>query len=51
MPQALLAYVRNAGTSFFRDAPAFEELASKVLAGLVRERDQNTPGPRAVTPD
>jgi two-component system CheB/CheR fusion protein len=30
-------------TSFFRDAPAFEELATKVLAVLVRERDQDAP--------
>jgi two-component system CheB/CheR fusion protein len=30
-------------TSFFRDAPAFEELAQKVLAALVRDRDQDVP--------
>jgi two-component system CheB/CheR fusion protein len=30
-------------TSFFRDAPAFEELATKVLAALVRQRDQDAP--------
>jgi two-component system CheB/CheR fusion protein len=30
-------------TSFFRDPPAFDELAAKVLAVLVRERDQDTP--------
>src|SRR5574339_908190 len=30
-------------TSFFRDPPAFDELATKVLAALVRERDQDAP--------
>jgi two-component system CheB/CheR fusion protein len=30
-------------TSFFRDPPAFEELATRVLAVLVRERDQDAP--------
>jgi two-component system CheB/CheR fusion protein len=30
-------------TSFFRDAPAFEELGAKVLAALVRGRDQDVP--------
>ena len=30
-------------TSFFRDPQAFEELASKVLTGLVKERDPDTP--------
>jgi two-component system, chemotaxis family, CheB/CheR fusion protein len=30
-------------TSMFRDPRAFDELASKVLAGLVRERDQDLP--------
>jgi chemotaxis methyl-accepting protein methylase/signal transduction histidine kinase len=30
-------------TSFFRDAEAFEELASKVVAGLVKEREPDTP--------
>ena len=30
-------------TSFFRDAEVFEELASKVVAGLVKEREPDTP--------
>jgi two-component system CheB/CheR fusion protein len=30
-------------TSFFRDSPAFDELGTKVLAALVRERDQDSP--------
>ena len=30
-------------TSFFRDAPSFEELGAKVLAVLVREHDQEAP--------
>jgi two-component system CheB/CheR fusion protein len=30
-------------TSFFRDPQAFEELASRVLTGLVKERDPDTP--------
>jgi two-component system CheB/CheR fusion protein len=30
-------------TSFFRDPAAFDELATKVLATLVRERDQDAP--------
>jgi two-component system CheB/CheR fusion protein len=30
-------------TSFFRDSQAFDELASKVLAALVRGRDQDAP--------
>ncbi len=30
-------------TSFFRDASAFEELASTVLAGMVRRRNQDMP--------
>jgi two-component system CheB/CheR fusion protein len=30
-------------TSFFRDPPAFDELATTVLAALVRERDQDAP--------
>jgi len=30
-------------TSFFRDPPAFDELASTVLAGLIRRRDSDRP--------
>jgi two-component system, chemotaxis family, CheB/CheR fusion protein len=30
-------------TSFFRDPQAFEELAGKVLAGLVKDRDSDSP--------
>jgi two-component system CheB/CheR fusion protein len=30
-------------TSFFRDAPAFEELAARILAPLAREKDIETP--------
>jgi chemotaxis methyl-accepting protein methylase/signal transduction histidine kinase len=30
-------------TSFFRDPPAFDELATKVLAALVRERSEDAP--------
>lgn len=30
-------------TSFFRDPPAFDELAHKVLRGLVKDRDPDTP--------
>ena len=30
-------------TSFFRDPPAFEELATKILAALVKEKDADAP--------